>query len=116
MAVILSTSTIIILTNTLSPSWIKPSKVLLIFNRDVTIFNNDHEDILDDRNQEEEEEITEKDGVEEACMTHCGVGIVQGIACLHWKDRKETCCRCTKGFLELINNGYWKETYAYIDG
>ena len=116
IAVILSTSTIIMFIRTLIPSWIEPSKVFLIFNRHVTIFNDDHEDILDDRNQEEEEEVHEKDGVEEACVAHCSVGIVQSITSLQGKDRKEARCCCTKGFLELIKNGDWKETDAYIDG
>ena len=97
-------------------SRIEPLKVLLVFNRNVAIFNDNHEDILDDWNQEEEEKVHEKDGIEEACMTHCGIGIVQGITSLQGKDCKEARCSSAEGFLKLPKDSNRKEANPNVDG
>ena len=40
-------------TSTIDPVRVEPPEVLLVFDRDVTILNDDHKDVLNNRDQEE---------------------------------------------------------------
>ena len=68
---------------------IQPLKVLRVLDGNVTIFDDDHEDVLYERNQEEEEAVHEQVGVDKVAVAHGSVGIVERIACLQGKDGEE---------------------------
>ena len=63
-------SIIVMVWITLSASRAEPPEVFLILDRDVTIFNDAHENILHNRHQEKQEAIHEQERINEVYFPH----------------------------------------------
>lgn len=84
-----------------NPSSIEPLEILGILNRDVAILDDDHEDVLDDRNHEKDEDIHEELGVEEVGQRLGVVRVEEGVSSLHREHGVESTRESTKALLEL---------------
>ena len=85
--------------------WVQPLEVLCVLDRDVAVFDDDHEDGLDDGDDEEDEHVTEELGVEKVGLLDSGVGVEERVACLHREHRVKAALETAEVFLILPGNG-----------
>ena len=94
---------------------VKPFKVLGILDRNVRVFDNSHENVLDDRDQEEEEAVHEEDRVEETDLFHGDKGVKECIASLYREHGVHTRSEATKALREGPHHTHVEEAHANVD-